>query len=141
MSCKHRHGDYVKPLGGWVCGQCFKILPERPQRLGMVRLPDHICFDGPVARGDRQDVVWQADIRKSKEGTTLAVFLAAMARRFIWWGWAKGQADGHKYALESLKMMGEEFGAPDYDWSRTSAIDIVDEEISYGGDGESAENA
>ncbi|WP_158442337.1 hypothetical protein [Paracoccus aminophilus] len=27
-TCKHQNGDFVN--GYWLCGQCFRKLPERP---------------------------------------------------------------------------------------------------------------
>ncbi len=39
--------------------------------------------------------------------------------------------DAAKHATELLPALGIEFGHPDYDWSRASAIDIADEEMTY----------
>jgi hypothetical protein len=128
VTCKHEHGDNVEPLMGWVCGQCFTIIGDRPKRYGFINA-GLLGFDA-VKGGELQEVVWMADILKSAEGTTLGVFLAAIARRFE----RKGGLDrtaAYAAALDAAKMIEAPFGHPDHDWSRASAIDIADEDMSY----------
>lgn len=122
MECPHKHGDQVPALMGWVCGQCWKILPERPTKYGM----------HPPGYGaeSRQFIKWRAEIRKSADGTTLAIFLKAMARRITHRSGLVGE-DAYQAALEAARLLEVEFGHPDYDWSRLGAIDIADEEMTY----------
>jgi len=128
MTCKHLHGGHIGALDAWVCGQCFQLLAGRPKRYGIVGPPGTKKTDAPRAR---QQIVWQAETRKSPEGTTLDQFLRAMARRFMSQCKDLDQREAHKLALDALKGMEAEFGHPDYDWSRASAIDIADEEMTY----------
>lgn len=139
MTCKHEHGDTVSPLMGWVCGQCFKVLDDRPKRYAMVGIKVPADWDGKIHSGMRQEIVWQADVRKSAEGTTLSAFIAAVARRFERRGGLDPQ-DAYQQALDAIKLMEVEFGHPDYDWSRLSAIDVADEEMTYWDHDETAGN-
>lgn len=120
--CQHKHGDHVPALMGWVCGQCWTVLHDRPKRYGM-----KIRSEDPQGV---QEIIWQAEIRKSDDGTTLSTFLRSVARRV---SHRSGMAkeDAYQVALEAARMLEVEFGHPDYDWSRTGAIDIADEEMSY----------
>lgn len=129
MTCKHEHGSQIDQLMGWLCGQCFKILPERPKRYGMITVFDAEFEDGPAPPA-RQEVVWQAGDRVSAEGTTLAVFLAAVADRFETRGGLDKEA-AYLAALEAIKALEVEFANPSEDWSIESAHDTADEEMSY----------
>lgn len=132
--CRHQHGDFV--VGMWVCGQCYTKLDARPRRLGKESVP--VKGRHPTQE-TRQTIVWQAEVRKSAEGTTLAVFLKAMVRRFRWRSRGLGMAEAYGFAIDALKAYGGEFGDPDWDWSRASARDMADEEMAYwesgGGEG------
>lgn len=130
MTCKHEHGDRVMHFGLWICGQCFEKMPARPQRLAMVGVKVPADWDGKRHAGSRQEVVWQADVIKTTEGTTLSQFIAAIAKRFIRRGGLDKDA-AFEAAIDMLKMQGAQFGDPDYDWSRMSAIDLADEDMSY----------
>ena len=127
-TCKHQHGAHVAALGPWVCGQCYQILSARPARYGMVRNPLHGMTDRAEVR---QDVVWVAEVRKSPEGTTLDVFLRAVARRFMSRCKELDKREAYKAALDALRGQEAEFGHPDYDWSRAAAVDVADEEMTY----------
>lgn len=133
MSCDHKHGDFVPELFGWVCGQCYRIIGERPTKYSMVRVYAETNYGDVVPNGSptsRQEIAWQAEILKSDQGTTLSTFLDAVARRFEKRG-GLDRKDAMDTALESLRMMEAEFGDKDYDWSRMSAIDVADEDMSY----------
>lgn len=121
QNCQHEQGDRVPELG-WVCGQCFKVLDQRPTRYGMrTRLG---------MKGRRQEIVWQAKIRTSAEGTTLSQFLKFMAKQYQRRA-ALGVHESYRMALENLRFLEEEFGCPHMIWNRSAAIDIADEEMSY----------
>lgn len=129
MSCKHEHGDTVKALSTWVCGQCWSIIGDRPKRygpLGLTRLPND-----SVRVGGRQEIVWQASVLTSAEGTTLNTYLKAIARRFQHRDKTLTDYEAHKLAIEEARAIGEPFGHPDYDWSRMGAIDVADEAMTY----------
>lgn len=127
--CKHIHGDHIPILNGWVCGKCYALLEKRPQKLGMVPTPaDGLRLSSVPKR--RQQAIWEAEIRKSPEGTRLRVFMKWMAHRYMRKG-GLAKVDAWRHALESLRMQEEEFGDPDYCWDRGGAADIVDEEMSY----------
>ena len=129
MTCKHAHGDAVTILSPWVCGQCFAKLPERPKRYtANLKIPSD--WDGKTHNGPPQEISWQAEIRKSEDGTTLGTFLRSVARRISHKS-GMSREDAYEAALEALKMLEVEFGNPDYDWSRIGAIDLADEEMSY----------
>lgn len=128
MDCKHQHGDQVSELMGWVCGQCWQILPERPKKYGLrVRMPRHLVPDAPHCP---QEIIWQAEIRKSEDGTALSTFLRSVARRICHRS-GMSKHDAYQAALEAVRLMEVEFGNVDYDWSRAGAIDIADEEMAY----------
>jgi hypothetical protein len=84
--------------------------------------------------------VWQAEVKKSAEGTTLATFLEAVARRFQSRDTTLTDSEAVKLAIEAVQAMDTEFGHPDYDWSRTTAIDVADEEMTYWDCGSAATN-
>jgi hypothetical protein len=130
MACNHIQGDNVPHFGCWVCGQCFAKLEQRPQRLGLVGQKIPADWDGKTLVGERQDVVWQAEIIKSTENTTLSQFIHVVARRFALRGGLDKNA-AFEAALDMLIMQDEPFGSLDYDWSRMSAIDLADEDMSY----------
>lgn len=125
--CGHQHGAHVPALGLWVCGQCFFKLESRPTKYGLVGYPEG--EGAPM----RQEIVWQSRIRISAEKTTLADFLAAMVRRFQSRLRDLPAPEAYNIALDVLRTHTEnfEFGDPQHDWSRVSAIDLVDEEMSY----------
>lgn len=126
-NCGHMHGAMVAPLGLWVCGQCYAKLAERPVRYGMAGHPEG---EGMALR---QEIVWQSAVRVSAEKTTLADFLAAMVRRLRSRDRDLHTADAYDIALDVLRSHSDdlEFGDPQHDWSRVSAIDLADEEMSY----------
>ena len=126
-SCGHQHGANVLPLGLWVCGKCYAKLAERPVRRGMAGHPEG---EGMALR---QEIVWQSEIRVSAERTTLADFLAAMVRRFRGRNRDLQVMDAYDLALDVLRSHSDEleFGDPEHDWSRVSAIGLADEEMSY----------
>ena len=128
--CLHKHGDHVPILNGWVCGKCYALLERRPQKLAIVPVNPLSTGRSPDAPKQRQEVVWEAEIRKSPEGTRLRVFMKWMAHRYMRKG-GLAKVDAWRHALESLRMQEEEFGDPDYCWDRAGAADIVDEEMSY----------
>jgi hypothetical protein len=135
--CKHRHGDNINPLG-WVCGQCFNILEERPKTYGMVS--GTLGVDGEYKTHPIQQIVWMAEIKVSEQKTTLSDFVSAIARRYQVKG-LLGEHESYLMALESMKNNEEEFGDEKSDWSRVSAIDIADEEMSYWeNDGDPSDN-
>lgn len=129
-ACKHEHGDNVAPLMGWVCGQCFEVLAERPKRYRMVGIKVPANWDGKRYGGDRQEIAWQAEVLKSSDGTTLSTFIAAVARRFELRGGLDKDA-AYLAALDITKMLEVPFGHPDYNWSRMGAVDLADEDMSY----------
>lgn len=129
MTCKHQHGDEV-PYLGWVCGQCYRKLDERPKRLEMVSLVPSEWDTGGTPPPKRQDVVWQAEIKVSDDKTTLSKFIKFCAKRFMRRGGLDIEA-AYEAALEALRMMDEEFGDDSVDWSRSGAVDLADEEMQY----------
>lgn len=129
MTCKHEHGDTVKALGAWVCGQCWQVIGERPKRYGP--LPFTRPSDDAVRVEVRQEIVWRADVLKSADGTTLDTYLKAIARRFQHRDKTLTDYEAHKLAIEEARGIGEPFGHPDYDWSRMGAIDVADEAMTY----------
>ncbi|NOD65764.1 hypothetical protein [Ruegeria sp. HKCCD6109] len=96
----------------------------------MNRLPTPAEWDAKKV-GPRQEISWQAEVLKSPEGTNLSTFLTAIARRFGHRDLSLSKHESYKLALDAVKGMGVPFGHPDYDWSRASAIDIADEEMTY----------
>lgn len=58
------------------------------------------------------------------------MFLLAVARRFEKRGGLDAEA-AMNAALDAVKLMDAEFGNKDYDWSRMSAIDVADEDMTY----------
>lgn len=132
-TCQHQHGGSVPDLPGWVCGQCWTVLEERPKRYGMVN----------VALGDkpgssprqRQEVIWQAEERRTAEGMTLGKFLVAVAQRFAIRG-RMSRADAMEMALSVMRGLAQmdaigDFGSAASEWSRDAAQDIADEEMTY----------
>lgn len=131
--CKHLHGGVVPGLPGWVCGQCWNILAERPKRYGMVSIA--LGSDPGSAPRQRQEVIWQAEERRSAEGLTLGQFVVLVAQRFAIRG-RMNRAAAMEMALSTLRSCAEmdvigEFGDPASEWSRGAATDIADEEMSY----------
>jgi len=113
---------------GWVCGQCYQTLESRPAKYGMVAT-------GGYPNGSRQQIIWQADEKRTKDGMSLGQFLSIIAQRFS----VKGRIDRAGAmelaiaAMRALRDLGEEFEFADQrsDWSRAAAIEIADEEMSY----------
>ena len=132
--CKHRHGDYIKPMAYWLCGQCFKPLSDRPQRYGFVGhvSPSESC-------GVRQEIVWQAEIKKSSEGTTLSEFLRTMAKRYQRRCRDLPVTDAYEAAIEYLRYIEDEFGDPALCWSHDAAREMADEDMQNWDAGEGAE--
>lgn len=54
-----------------------------------------------------------------------------MVRRFMHRCKGMDEKGAIEASLAALRTMGVEYGHPDYDWSRASAIDIADEEMEY----------
>lgn len=123
LPCKHYHGDFIKPLGAWVCGQCFEMLAERPKKYKMT-LTAH-------ATATRQEIIWQAEVRRSQEGTTLSFFLRIMVKRYQYMVTGMRRPDAYKTALDCLKSLSVDFGHSDFCWTRSTARELVDEDISY----------
>lgn len=125
--CKHEHGAKVDGLNSWVCGQCFEMLPSRPKRYQTYTTVADA--DGP--RAPRQEVIWEAAVRRSEEGLNLDQFLASMARRFMKQDESLDTFEAHKLSLDVVRSLDLEFGDPDIEWSRVGAIDIAEEEMTY----------
>lgn len=130
IECDHPHGSSVPDLAPWICGRCFAKLHDRPTRYTMV---PNLAVIG-AQRGDvpamRQEIVWQAAERVSADGTTLAKFLRAVARRFM----RRGKMDRHdayEMALTVTKLLEVEFGSAAECWSVEAAHDLADEEMTY----------
>jgi hypothetical protein len=121
--CAHKHGGWVHDLSLWVCGCCFKKLPERPKRWGMVRNSDTKLWRGP-----RQQVVWMAAVIRSAENTTISEYLRTMAIKFTRIDRTLPLATAYNIALESLEALGVEFGDPAFGWSHADARDMAVEE-------------
>lgn len=119
MTCKHWEGDTVN--GYWLCAKCFTKLAERPVRY----------FNSGVEDGDippRQEAV-QAPIAEADD-MTLGKFVEAMALRLI--ARTRGgfqRPDALDYAVEILRLVGEQFASKDMDWSTAGAFDLVDEDL------------
>lgn len=129
-ACRHSHGGTVPGLPGWVCGQCWQNLDERPKRYGM-----EATIRGEKGHGPRQIIIWQAAESRSAEGMTLGQFVLAVAQRFAVKG-RLNRASAMELALSSLRGLREvdaigEFGSPASEWSREAAQDIADEEMTY----------
>lgn len=129
MDCRHPHGDMVN--GYWLCGRCYAKLDERPSRLIIEQA--HGVGEGATSR----QMVIHAEIRKSETGVTLSEFIRLMALRLIARNaGAMLMSDALDYAVEVLKMAGDEFGSSDLGWDTACAWDLVDEDMSYwDGDG------
>ena len=75
-------------------------------------------------------MLWQAEIRKSIEGLTLADFLRTMAKRFIFkCRDPMSIAEATELALIEMQALGDEWCDPAYDWSHSGARDMADEFI------------
>ena len=125
MDCKHKHGAHVEQFACWVCGQCFHKLSERPHRYGMI-------MSHPEGSGPLQQIVWQAEIKKSEDGLTLEDYLRTMAKRMVLK--CRGSlnlADAFDLALSAMRGVEDEFGDPAYDWSHAGAREMADEEMQY----------
>lgn len=125
MGCKHQHGAMVPFWNLWVCGQCYSKLDSRPKRYGMATF-----VRGAEYGGVRQELVWQADIKKSISGTTLADFIHACAMRFKHRA-GMDEADAYEMALDCIKLLEVEFGSEAEDWSAPAARDLADDEMAY----------
>jgi len=125
MACRHKHGAHVEQFACWVCGQCYQKLEGRPVRYGMV-------FTDGDENGARQQIVWQAEIKKSEDGITLEDYLRTMAKRMVLK--CRGSlnlADAFDLALSAMRGVEDEFGDPAYDWSHAGALEMADEEMQY----------
>lgn len=140
ITCGHLHGGTVPGVPGWVCGQCWHILPDRPRRYRMV-MPTG--GGGPRSQpgAARQEIDWMAGELRTVSGMTLGDFVVALAQRFA----VKGRME-RAAALElaltimrSLREMGAigDFADQASEWSRDAAKDIADEEMTYWDDDES----
>lgn len=132
-TCQHKHGGAVPGIPGWVCGQCWTILAERPKRYGMVNVA--LGGDPGSAPRQRQEIIWQAEERRTSAGMTLGAFLIIIAQRFA----VKGRVDragSMELAIGAMRALLDlgpefEFADPRSEWSREAAIEIADEEMSY----------
>lgn len=120
MACKHLRGDTIH--GIWVCADCFTPLAHRPERYAM--LP------GPNGGGDRQEIVWRAEIAKDQDGTRFGKFVLWMvgylrARSL----WSISKEEARQQCLEALQEMGEPFGSDGACWDREDAKELVREAI------------
>lgn len=122
-TCKHTHGDYIKPMAYWLCGQCFTPLEGRPVKYGMK-------FIG-AEYGPRYDIKWQAEIRNSAEGTTLSEFLRTMVKRYQRRCRGLSAEDAYNAAIEYLKFLGEDFGDTSLCWSHDAAREEADEDMQH----------
>lgn len=123
MTCRHQHGDTI--LGMWVCGQCFKKLPERPVQHVMERSSD------PGGRPPRQIAI-KCPISTAADGITLCQFVTWMASRLV--ARTAGQmphAEAIDYGIGLLETLGDGFGSEAQVWDRGGAYEIVDEELQY----------
>lgn len=131
-TCKHIHGGTVPNLPGWVCGQCWRNIEERPKRYGMVSVTSVKGSDEPAYR---QEIIWMAEERRAESGLTLGEFLVALAQRFAVRSHME-RSSAMDLALSTMQSLSEvgaigEFADPVSDWSREVANDIADEEMSY----------
>ena len=124
-TCNHPHGDFIN--GQWACSKCFHFTDGRPYRLGMIPVSSSEAFKSET----RQDVIWQAEILRLDGGLPFSAFIKSMVRRFMNRCKDMSENDAIEISLSALRTMGVEYGDPDYDWSRASAIDIADEEMQY----------
>lgn len=124
MACKHEHGAFI--LDTWVCGQCFRKLPDRPTSYR----PEEAAEVWPEGRPARQVAV-RCPIRKTESGTTLLMFVTWMAARLIVrTADPVTHEDAVDLCLDMLTTLGEEFGNDAVDWDdREGAYEIVDEEL------------
>lgn len=129
-TCQHLHGGSVPGHIGWVCGQCWNTLESRPRKYGPAPLQS-----GGTGAGSRQQIIWQADERRTSHGMTLGQFLIIIAQRFAVRG-RLDRASAMELALSAMRALmdlGPEFEFADSrsEWTREAAIDIADEEMSY----------
>lgn len=119
--CEHKVGCWIKDMMFWLCADCFERLPERPKKYGPGLGP------GP------QVIIWQAEVATDKvSGVTLDGFLRTMALRFHNRTRPKMPiSDAYDLAIESLKLMGDKFGDPAYDWSHAGAREMADLEMEH----------
>ena len=123
--CTHQKGDYISEKGFWLCLSCWKRFQGRPVRYG---LP----IKGLGADGPPQDIVWRAERAKSDCGMFLNDFLRIMAKRIMTRTRPMmDKSDAYEAAIEMLKSWPDPFGHPDYDWSASSAREMVDEEMQH----------
>jgi len=79
-----------------------------------------------------QQIVWQAEIRKSQHGLTLADFLRTMAKRFIYrCREPMVFEDAVEMARIELEALGDEWLDPAYDWSHAGARDMAEEAMTH----------
>ena len=118
MDCGHKSGDFFGDI--WICAHCYKMLPERPKRYGP---------SGSDGNG-RQEIIWQADVGKSQEGTKFSVFLVWMVRHIRFKSlFLISSHEALKEALGILSETGERFGSPYSSWTKADAKALVTEYI------------
>lgn len=126
--CKHPHGGMVN--GAWLCGKCYRYLPDRPQTLRMVENPTSLGGDGGVRVSKYRQVVDKCPESPATGGMTLHEFVMSMASRFV--ARTKGSLpflEAVSLSVDVLAGIGEEFGNEDMDWGRDGAIELVYEEM------------
>ena len=138
--CKHEHGGFLEHW--WICGQCYRKLPERPRRFKMVKLDPEVKFCGaePDRILYRQEITWISEEKVSAELTALGQFLCWIAERFKSRG-GVGVEDANSLALDCLREIGIEFGDPSMMWNVAAAHDLADEEMDYWGNDEQSGGA
>ena len=123
MSCSHRQGDYVGPYDHWLCGECFQWVESgRP-----------VKYSAQPTGGEYwkpQEIIWQAHIVLSHEGTKLSQFIKAAYNRLK----HKGGLDNETAlaaAIDLARSVGAPFGNTGFDWSLESARELVDDDMQY----------
>lgn len=128
--CTHQHGGSVPGHIGWVCGQCWTTLEARPKKYGPV-----INAGGSRGSAPLQQIIWQADERRTAAGMSLGAFLIIVAQRFAVRG-RLARAESMQLAIGAMRGLLDlgpefEFADPRSDWTREAAIEIADQEMSY----------
>lgn len=125
MTCLHRQGGHVRALGGWVCGQCWCRLDQRPTRYGRPKTwPLSQNTDGP---NPPQVITWQAEAKLTTDGTDIATFLGWIALVFQRHCPGLTRFDAVLAALHEMEMVDEPFAATDFDWTRDGAEELAKE--------------
>lgn len=127
VKCNHEHGDTVEGL--WVCGQCWRVLDERPRTYIMVPVSNAGPNGDGMSGNYRQEVVLCPSI-KTKSGLTLSVFIYAVARRLM----ARckmNKSDAALYAIDIMRGYETEFGSGEDEWDVELAWVLVEEDMQY----------